>query len=91
MAQYNIPIPYENLPEIILAVFAADNRTASAALRVGVLNGMTLLAGTVDLLSKRDATEERAIHVSGVRGVVNRIETPRAPSSSRAINLDLKH
>ena len=83
-------IPDESLRTSILAEFAADARTASADLRVGVLNSIAHLAGRVDLLVKRTAAEEIAQGVDGVRGVVNRIEAPGAPSPAREINLELK-
>jgi len=89
MTQHNIHIPDENLREVILTIFATDSRTASTDLRVGVLNGIAHLAGSVDSLTKRDMAEELAKHVCGIRGVVNRIEAPGAPSPSRAVNLDL--
>jgi osmotically-inducible protein OsmY len=58
-------------------------------LRVGVLNGIVHLAGAVDSLPDRAAAEELASQAAGVRGVVNRIETPGAPSPAREINLEL--
>lgn len=83
-------IPDESLRASILDAFAADSRTASAKLRVGVLNGIVHLAGVVDSPVSRAAAEELATQVEGVRGVVNRIEAPGAPDPSRTINLDLK-
>lgn len=91
MAQHNVHISDENLREFILTVFATDSLTASADLRVGVLNGIAHLAGAVDSQSKRDTAEELAKHVCGIRGVVNRIEAPGAPSPSREVNLDLNN
>ena len=82
--------PDENLRTEILAVFAADSRTSSSELRVGVLNGIAHLAGTVSSLAIRTVAEELAIHVRGIRGVVNRIESPGAPSPARIVNLILK-
>ena len=79
----------ESLRAAILAAFAADDRTASADLRVGVLNGIVHLAGSVDTLEKCTAAEEIAEESPGVRGVVNRIEAPGAPSPARTINLNL--
>lgn len=78
------------LRESILAALAADNRIAADNLRVGVLNSIAHLAGKVDDLSKRDLAEALAHHVPGIRGVVNRIECPGAPSPARTVNLDLK-
>jgi hypothetical protein len=79
----------EKLRDAILACLARDDRTAFADLRVGVLNGIAHLAGKVALPEIRDAAEEIAEQVRGVRGVVNRIEAPGAPSPSRTIHLDL--
>jgi osmotically-inducible protein OsmY len=91
MVQHKDTISDENLRETILTVFSTDSQTASIDLRVGVLSGIAHLAGTVDSLSKRDAAEELAKHVCGIRGVVNRIEAPGAPSPSRAVNLELNN
>lgn len=79
----------ETLREAILAAFSADNRIAANNLRVGVLKSIAHLAGKVDDLSKRDLAETLAQHVPGIRGVVNRIECPGAPSPARTVNLDL--
>ena len=57
--------------------------------RVGVLNGVAHLAGAACSLQVRAAAEEMAGKIPGVRGVVNRIEAPDAPSPGREINLDL--
>ena len=86
------PLPSdESLRATLLALFAADNRTATADLRVGVLNGIMHLAGRVDSLEVRDAAESLARNISGVRGVVNRIEAPGAPNPSRTVNLNLQN
>ena len=84
-------IPDESLRAAILAKLAVDERTASAELRVGVLNGIAHLAGRVDTLVERAAAEEIVQRVDGVRGVVNRIEAPGAPSPARTVNLDLSN
>jgi osmotically-inducible protein OsmY len=81
----------ESLRAAILNVFAADARTASAGLRVGVLNGIAHLAGNVHSLDVRDAAEELVRSVHRVRGVVNRIEAPGAPRPARTINLNLQN
>ena len=81
----------ESLRAAILAMLAADERITNTGLRVGVLNGIAHLAGSVDSLVKRAAAEELAMQVAGVRGVVNRIEAPGAPNPAREINLDLKN
>ena len=85
------PVSDENLREAVLTVLAADSRTASFELRVGVLSGIAHLAGVVDSLLKRDVAEDLAKQVYGIRGVVNRIEAPGAPSPSRAVNLNLNN
>lgn len=89
MVQHIDFISDEYLREAILTAFTADSRIAFTDLRVGVLNSIAHLAGTVDSLSKRNTAEELAKNVSGIRGVVNRIEAPGAPSPSRSVNLDL--
>lgn len=81
----------ESLRTAILAKFAVDERIASVELRVGVLNGIAHLAGRVDTLVERAVAEELAQRVDGVRGVVNRIEAPGAPSPARTVNLDLSN
>ncbi len=86
------PLPSdESLRSAILASFAADATTAYADLRVGVLNGIAHLAGTAVSSEARDAAERLAKNVRGVRGVVNRIEAPGAPSPARTINLNNKN
>ena len=91
MTQHTVSIPDEILRVAILSVFAADSQTAFIDLRVGVLNGIAHLAGTVDSLSIRSAAEMIANQVVGIRGVVNRIEAPGAPSPSREVNLNLNN
>jgi len=81
----------ESLRAAILALFASDARTASADLRAGVLNGIAHLIGKVDSLEVRDTAEKLAEKVCGVRGVVNRIEAPGAPSPARTVNLNLQN
>lgn len=80
----------ERLRAAILAVLATEVQTAGAELRVGVLNGIVHLAGSVDSLQRRARAEELAEGVHGVRGVANRIEAPGGPSPARKINLELK-
>lgn len=77
----------EKLRAEILAKFATDDRTAYASLRAGVLNGIAHLAGVVASIETRIRAAELAEDVPGIRGVVNRIEAPGAPSPSRAIRL----
>ena len=81
----------EKLLAAILSRFAADNRTAYANLRVGVLNGIVHLAGMAASIETRILAAELAEEVAGVRGVVNRIEAPGAPSPARTVNLHLQN
>ncbi len=90
MTEPTVPMTDEYLRAAILAAFGADSRTRSAGLRAGVLNGVVHLAGDVDSLATRSAAEELAKQVRGVRGVVNRINAPGAPSPARAVTIDLK-
>jgi osmotically-inducible protein OsmY len=77
----------ENLRRAILEYFAASEESAFASLRVGVQNGIVHLAGSVRSLDVRLAAAELAESVPGVRGVVNRIEAPGAPSPARTVSL----
>lgn len=89
MVQHTQSIPDERLRAAVLIALKTDSRTASSDLRAGVLNGIAHLAGSVDSLAARSAAEELARSVPGVRGVVNRIEAPGAPSPDRTINLEI--
>lgn len=80
----------QDIRNAVLAILVTDERTNSVGLRVGVLNGIAHLTGKVESLSIRAAAEDLAAAVPGVRGVVNRIEAPGAPSPGREINLDLQ-
>lgn len=81
----------EKVRVAILSRFAADDRTAYANLRVGVMNGIAHLAGVVTSIETRILAAELAGEVPGVHGVVNRIDAPGAPSPSRTVNLNLKN
>lgn len=73
----------------IMTALSADSRTIHAVLRVGVLNGIVHLAGSAETLAERSAAEALVGAIPGVRGVVNRIAAPGAPSPAREISLDL--
>ena len=79
----------EQLRDSVLQALAADPRTASLDLRVGVLNGIVHLGGSAPSDDEWAWAEMVAAHIPGVRGVVNRIEAPGAPNPARAIHLDL--
>ena len=72
----------------ILERFASDKRTAPANLRVGVLNNIVHLAGSVPSLEIWIVAAELADEIPGVRGVVNRVKAPNAPAPGRTIHLD---
>jgi len=80
----------ENLRKTVLAFLTSDPRTAFADLHVGVLNGIVHLSGIVNSIEVRVAAAEHAVRIHGVRGVVNRIEAPGAPSPARTININLQ-
>ncbi len=79
--------PDEALRAAVLAAFASDRRLAAANLRVGAANGLVHLAGRVGTPAERMAAEEIAGQLPDVRGVVNRIEAPGAPSPARIVQL----
>ncbi len=60
-----------------------------AELRVGVQDGIVHLAGRLPSLDLWESAAVAAARVPGVRGVVNRIEAPGAPTPARMITLDL--
>jgi osmotically-inducible protein OsmY len=73
----------------VIQALETDEHTAPLNLRVGVLNGIVHLAGQAPSLDTWNLAEQLAACISGVRGVVNRIEAPGAPSPIRTINLEL--
>ena len=90
MAQEQYPTSDHILRATILSKFATQRHVAFADLRVGVSNGVAHLAGTVLSIEIYLAAAELAASVPGVRGVVNRIEAPGAPSPARTVSLDLQ-
>jgi osmotically-inducible protein OsmY len=90
MTKDNDQFSDEKLREAILTRFARNDRTASVNLRVGVQNGIAHIAGIVSSLEVYIVAAEITEVVPGVRGVVNRIEAPGAPSPARTVNLDLQ-
>lgn len=78
-----------HLRNAVLETLETDPQTRRLDLRVGTLNAIVHLAGEAPNLEIRERAERLAATVPGVRGVVNRIEAPGAPSPSRVINLDL--
>jgi hypothetical protein len=80
--------PDEHIRLAVIAALSANERTAGLDLRVGVMNGIVHLAGSVPSLSLRQLAQDIISQAPGIRGVVNRIEAPGAPSPGRIINLD---
>jgi len=58
---------------------------------VGVLNGIAHLAGCAPSTDVWAAAEQVTASIPGVRGIVNRIEAPGAPSPARTVNLNLEN
>jgi osmotically-inducible protein OsmY len=73
----------------VLQTLAEDARTAALDLRVGVLNTVVHLGGAAPSQELWRLAEMIAARVVGVRGVVNRIEAPGAPSPMRTINIPI--
>jgi hypothetical protein len=91
MTQELHPTSNEILRKTLLARFAANELTAFANLRVGVSNGIVHLAGVVSSVEVRIVATVIATEMQGVRGVVNRINAPGAPSPARTVNLNLQN
>lgn len=87
MAQQITLTKDEDLRKIIMTAFKGDIRIKNDNLRVGVLNCVVHLAGSVTSRTERNAAEEIAKEVPGVLGVVNRIDSPDAPSPARTVNI----
>ena len=79
----------ESLRARIIHTLTAEGSPTISELHIGVVNGVVHLAGLVDTAEIRISIEEIASRVKGVRGVVNRIEAPGAPSPARTIHIDL--
>jgi osmotically-inducible protein OsmY len=79
----------EQLRTRIIQALKLDDRTVALDLRIGVLNEIAHLAGQAPSLNIWNLTERIVWGVTGVRGVVNRIEAPDAPLPARTIHLDL--
>ncbi len=81
----------QELRKRIYQAFAAEEQLRRCHLRVGVAGGFVHLAGKVSTLSLYTLAEKLAKSIAGVKGVINRIEAPGAPSPSRVIHLDDKN
>lgn len=79
----------EDLRMEVVKALAENIHTRDLNLRVGVVNGVAHLSGSVAMLSLWELAQQIAGQVAGIRGVVNRIEAPDAPPPGRIINLDL--
>ena len=81
------PATDELLRLSVLQALAQDEQTAALGLRVGVLNAVAHLGGAAPSHKQWLLAETIAASVPGVRGVVNRIEAPDAPSPVRTIDI----
>jgi len=79
----------ESLRMAIVAALAKNEKTTALNLRVGVVNGVAHLGGSAPALGLRQLAQDIAAQTPGIRGVVNRIESPGAPAPGRIIHLDL--
>jgi hypothetical protein len=79
----------EKLRQAVLDALSGNEQTGELGIRVGVLNGVVHLGGSLKSLEAWDKAQDIAALVPGIRGVVNRIDAPGAPAPSRIINLDL--
>mgnify|MGYP001025899655 CR=1 FL=1 len=78
----------KELRQQVYQAIAAIDQLRKCKLRVGVANGFVHLGGKLSSLDLYVQTEELVRNLAGVRGVINRIEAPGAPSPSRVIHLD---
>jgi len=72
-----------------MQALAADPDLAAGDVRVGVLNAVAHMAGRVPSEGLWHRAAAVAAGVAGVRGVVNRIDAPGAPSPSRIVSIPL--
>ena len=79
----------ELLRHSVLQALAQEPQTAALELRVGVLNALVHLGGAAPSQRLWHLAETIAASVLGVRGVVNRIQAPGAPSPVRTINIPI--
>ena len=84
-----VPYSDDSLRLAVIAALTKDKRGVVDNLRVGVINGVAHLSGTVPTIATWELAQETASQVPGIRGVVNRLEAPGAPPPGRVINLDL--
>ena len=89
MTQENPTSFDQHLRQAVLAHLAACQPDGLEDLHVGVMNGIVHLAGQAQTVENRQRAASLAEQVAGVRGVVNRIAAPGAPSPGRTIHLDL--
>jgi osmotically-inducible protein OsmY len=79
--------PDDGLREAVTRALAADPETVALDVRVGVLNAGVHLGGWAPSVYLWQRAQAVAAGVAGVRGVVNRIEAPGAPSPSRVVSI----
>lgn len=78
----------QELRQQVYQAIAANEQLRQCNLRVGVVSGFVHLGGKLSSLELYVYAEELVKNLAGVKGVINRIEAPGAPSPSRVIHLD---
>lgn len=78
----------QELRQQVYQAIAANDQLRQCELRVGVANGFVHLGGKLSSPELYGYAEELVKNLAGVKGVINRIEAPGAPSPSRVIHLD---
>jgi osmotically-inducible protein OsmY len=88
-SQNGLTLSDEELREAVFGALKLNERTAKIELRVGVLNAIVHLAGAAATKDDWLLIEQVVGAIPGVRGVVNRIDAPGAPSPSRVVHLEI--
>jgi osmotically-inducible protein OsmY len=82
-------LPDEITRQAVLTALMSNEQIALLELRVGVLHGVAHITGSAPSYNIWKLVEDLTMQVEGVRGVVNRIEAPGAPSPARTIHLNI--
>jgi len=89
MTQENPTSFDQQLRQTVLEHLATCQPDGLEDLHVGVMNGIVHLAGQAQTVENRQRAASLVEQIPGVRGVVNRIDAPGAPSPGRTIHLDI--
>ncbi|PWH12751.1 MAG: hypothetical protein DDG59_15385 [Anaerolineae bacterium] len=77
----------QELRQHVVQVLAADEQLRHYSLRIGVASGFVHLGGKLSSLEGYERVEALVRNLPGVKGVINRIQAPGAPSPARVIHL----